>query len=342
MNHADLLANVPLFTSFDPEDLARISSRGREDSFPQDSTIVAIGDPGDTLFVILEGSVQVLYPGRSQDLELARLGVGDFFGEMALLNDEPRSATVRALTPVRALIVGREDFRALLEESSHVAFALLEALSYRIRSVGEQAGELHDQSLRDPLTGLLNRRAFEERIQEETSRAQRYDEQFSLLILAVDQFKVVNDTFGHPTGDEVLRWIGRILEEHTRAADAPFRIGGEEFAVMAPAAPPETALSLADRLRARISGNHPPLGRDVRVTMSIGYATFPDHARRPETLFRMADQAVIRAKSQGRNRVEGPDAVPEAPLPDPRTLRRRTDASGEPEPEEPERPGEGG
>jgi diguanylate cyclase (GGDEF)-like protein len=309
MSHVDALARVSLFSNLSEEDLARISSFSREESYSEGANIVTIGEPGNTLFIVLEGTVRVLYPGRSQDLQLARLDAGDFFGEMALLNDEPRSATVQAMTPVRALLVDRDDFRDLVRNSGGVALNLLEALSYRIRNVGAQAGELHDQTLRDPLTGLLNRRAFQERLQEETNRAQRYGEDFSLLILDVDQFKVVNDTFGHDVGDEVLKWIGRILGEHTRAADAPFRIGGEEFAVLAPSAPPETAEALADRIRTVILESRPPLALEVNISVSIGYATCPDHARRSEALFRLADQAVIRGKAQGRNQVAGPDVI---------------------------------
>lgn len=328
MSHTDLLSQVPLFSNLSDEALARISELTREASFPAEHNIVHIGDPGDTLYILLEGSVEVLYPGRSQDLVLARLDPGDFFGEMALLNDEPRSATVRAMQPVRALLLGQDDFRLLVRESSDVALNLLEALSYRVRSAGEQAGGLHEQVLRDPLTGLLNRRAFQERVQEETNRAQRYDEGFSLLILDVDQFKVVNDTFGHDVGDDVLRWIGRILGEHTRAADAPFRIGGEEFAILAPSAPSETARSIAERIRTVIGEARPPVGHELRITASIGFATCPDHARRAEALFRLADQAVIRAKARGRDRVEGPEgvtSVDRAPGPED---RRSGDSSG--------------
>lgn len=328
MSHAELLAKVPLFSHLASEHLGRIAAATREEEFPEGAEIVSLGEAGHTMYVLLEGRVEVLYPGRSQDLTFARLDAGDFFGEMALLNDEPRSASVRAMTPVRVLAIEKDDFRSLVEESTQAALALLEALSYRIRSVGVQAGDLHEQSLRDGLTGLLNRRAFHGRLEEEVGRAQRYGEQFSLLILDVDQFKLLNDTFGHDAGDEVLRWIGRILMEHTRTADAPFRIGGEEFAIMAPAAPPETAVSIAERLRATFAEAHPPLERDTTVTISVGYATCPDHARRAESLFHLADQAVLRAKAAGRNRVEGPDGVADTNMPDPKELRRRTDDRG--------------
>jgi diguanylate cyclase (GGDEF)-like protein len=325
MSYADLLAKVPLFSHLAPEHLTRIADGTREEEYSEGDEIVSLGDAGQTMYVLLEGRVEVLYPGRSQSLTFARLDAGDFFGEMALLNNEPRSASVRAMTPVRVLAIEKDDFRSLVEESTQAAFALLEALSYRVRSVGIQAGDLHEQSLRDPLTGLLNRRAFHERIQEEVGRAQRYGEQFSLLILDVDQFKLLNDTFGHDAGDEALRWVGRVLMEHTRAADAPFRVGGEEFAILAPSASPETAAAIAERLRATFAESHPPLDRAATLTMSVGYATCPDHARRAESLFHMADQAVLRAKTGGRNRVEGPDGVADVNLPDPTGLRRRAE-----------------
>jgi diguanylate cyclase (GGDEF)-like protein len=325
MSHAELLAKVPLFSHLAPEHLTRIAESTREEEYSEGDEIVSLGEAGHTMYVLLEGRVEVLYPGRSQNLTFARLDAGDFFGEMALLNEEPRSASVRAMTPVRVLAIEKDDFRSLVQESTQAAFALLEALSYRVRSVGLQAGDLHERSLRDPLTGLLNRRAFQERIHEEVGRAQRYGEKFSLLILDVDQFKLLNDTFGHDAGDEVLKWIGRILMEHTRAADAPFRIGGEEFAIMAPSAPPEIAAQIGERLRATFARSHPPLPRDTTVTISVGYATCPDHARRSESLFQMADQAVLQAKARGRNRVEGPDGVADTNMPDPKGLRRQTD-----------------
>jgi diguanylate cyclase (GGDEF)-like protein len=165
------------------------------------------------------------------------------------------------------------------------------------------------------LTGLLNRRAFHERVAEETERAQRYGEKFSLIIIDLDSFKAVNEALGHEVGDDVLRWIGRLLTEQTRAADAPFRIGGEKFAIMAPSAPPEMARAVSERIRAVVNETRLRLGRGVRITVSMGYATCPDHARRAEALFRIADQALLRAKAQGRNRVAGPErtADPVAP-----------------------------
>src|SRR6185436_5956522 len=97
----ELLARVPLFQQLDQADLERIAAATRSESYEPGKEIVRIGDAGHALYVVLEGTVLVVYPARSSDVELARLGVGEFFGEMAILNEKPRSATVRTIDAVR-------------------------------------------------------------------------------------------------------------------------------------------------------------------------------------------------------------------------------------------------
>jgi diguanylate cyclase (GGDEF)-like protein len=137
-------------------------------------------------------------------------------------------------------------------------------------------------------------------------RAQRYGDHFSLILIDIDQFKTINDTFGHDTGDEVLGWIGRVLTEHTRAADMPFRVGGEEFAVLAPATGAEVAQSVAERLVSLVAEARPPVKVELRLTMSAGFASCPDHGASATHLYSTADQALLQAKNFGRNRVCAP------------------------------------
>jgi len=308
--HVDLLRRVPLFKDLADADVERLAQISVEETFPEEAVIVSVGEPGHTLYVLLEGEVQVLYPARSQEFELARLKEGDFFGEMALLNNKPRSATVKSLGAVRALTMQRADFHSIINERPEVALKILEMMSIRIRNADEQISGLSEKAMRDPLTGLLNRRAFHERLREESDRSRRYGDSFALILLDLDRFKAVNDTFGHDVGDEVLRWIGRILSEHTRSADAPFRIGGEEFAVLAPATTGPVARAVADRLVGIISEAAPPLDLNLRVTASAGWASSPDHGRNSEALFTLADQALFAAKAAGRNTVCDPQ-IPE-------------------------------
>lgn len=304
----ELLSRVPLLQELDEQGLERLAARTRRECFASGAEVVQIGAPGRSLYLVVEGLVQVVYPSANADFELARLGPGDFFGEMALLNDKPRSATVRAMTALEVLVLDKQDFRRVVSETPGLAFKLLAALSVRIRNADEQISNLSDQAVRDPLTGLLNRRAFQDRLGEEVNRARRYGSAFSLLIIDVDHFKSINDTLGHVAGDEVLAWVGRILLEHTRAADAPFRIGGEEFAVLCPAADSHMAGQAAQRLVAVVAEAKPPTDQVLKVTMSAGYASCPEHGTTFEDLYLVADNALLQAKVEGRNRVSHPPA----------------------------------
>lgn len=306
MDRIEFLRRVPLFKALEPKDLERLAEAIQPQSFPPETNIVEIGEPGHSLFLIMEGTVQVLYPARSADYELARLTEGDFFGEMAILNSMARSATVRSVESVKVMVLEKDDFQKIMAGSPSVAAKLLETLSVRIRNADEQISGLSEKAMRDPLTALLNRRAFHERLAEEADRARRYGDQFSLVLLDIDRFKLVNDTFGHDIGDEVLRWVGRVLTEHTRAADTPFRIGGEEFAILAPATPAHMAFDVAERLISLVAEARPPVELKLKITMSAGYAACPDQGNSAAILYSLADQALLRAKSEGRNRVSHP------------------------------------
>ena len=304
-----LLSRVPLLQDLGRTDLERLASRTRREHFHSGADIVRIGAPGRSLYLVLDGLVQVIYPSSSVDFELARLGAGDFFGEMALLNDKPRSATVRALTPVDLIALDKEDFRRVVSDTPELALELLAALSMRIRNADEQISTLSDQAVRDPLTGLLNRRAFQERLHEEVDRARRYGTCFGLVIMDVDHFKSINDTLGHVAGDEILAWVGRVLQEHTRAADSPFRIGGEEFAVLCSSSDAHTTGLAARRLVSVLAEAKPPSDAGVRVTLSAGFSACPEHGMSFEDVYGAADDALLRAKAAGRNQVCDPQGA---------------------------------
>ncbi|MFP3947725.1 MAG: GGDEF domain-containing protein, partial [Longimicrobiales bacterium] len=224
MDPSMLLRRVPLLQDLAPDEIEKVTRVVREETLPGNTNVLEMGDPGRALYIILEGDVRVLYPGRSDEFELARLGPGDFFGEMALLNDEPRSATVRTLSDTRVLVVKQRDFRNILLDFPTTAVNVLEALSLRIRTADEQISALSDRAMRDTLTDLLNRRAFHERLNQEADRHQRYGDEFALILVDIDGFNELNDRFGRDMGDEVLRWMGRMLVQHTRAPDIPFRV----------------------------------------------------------------------------------------------------------------------
>jgi diguanylate cyclase (GGDEF)-like protein len=163
-------------------------------------------------------------------------------------------------------------------------------------------GEVDRRSRTDPLTGLYNRAHFGEQLQERLDFADRYGTPVSLIMVDVDHFKRVNDTYGHEAGDAVLRQVAAIIQDGVRSTDTCFRYGGEELALLLPKASCEDATDLAERLRQRIVETvafHK--GAAIPVTASFGVATYPETVREREKLFPEADTALYRAKADGRN-----------------------------------------
>jgi len=154
----------------------------------------------------------------------------------------------------------------------------------------------------DKLTGALNRRAFDEALAEAFSRQQRAAERFALLIIDVDHFKRINDTYGHVAGDQVLRSLVQTLRTSLRDIDKVFRIGGEEFAVLLPGTEARAAEIAAERLRGRVADEPVVLEMaDIHLTISLGIA-LPTETSTVETLMKGADAALYQAKASGRNR----------------------------------------
>lgn len=162
--------------------------------------------------------------------------------------------------------------------------------------------EMERLAYTDPLTGLENRRAFVSRLQEECDRVRRFDQQLSIVLLDLDRFKQINDTWGHETGDTVLRHVAEELHGCSRTCDVAGRLGGEEFALLLPGSGAEGALRVAERLREAVR-RHRPAADAEPVTVSIGVATADPDAPDWQALLRAADEALYAAKHAGRNTV---------------------------------------
>lgn len=155
---------------------------------------------------------------------------------------------------------------------------------------------------RDGLTGVFNRRYFETKFPDKLAEAARYGGGLSLLMIDIDRFKSINDAFGHLLGDEVLKQVSALLQQHLRKVDLLCRYGGEELVIIAPATTGQNALKLGDKLR-NVVAEHPFPGIPRPVTISIGVSEFPTHGCTRDDLVRTADAALYRAKQQGRDRV---------------------------------------
>lgn len=183
-------------------------------------------------------------------------------------------------------------------------FVLLACLlAYRTTQELKRIYVLERETITDPLLGIFNRRCLDRRMQEEVLRAQRYRFDLAVLMVDIDNFKQVNDTWGHQVGDLVLQHLTEILADALRQTDILARFGGEEFVVLLPHTPEPEANKLAERLRTAVE--HTPLHRipELRVTVSIGSACLWPDGDTAYSLLERADKAMYWAKREGRNRV---------------------------------------
>ena len=164
---------------------------------------------------------------------------------------------------------------------------------------------LRDQSIRDPLTGLFNRRFMQESLDRELQRAHRKKRPLAIVFLDLDHFKRFNDAFGHDAGDLILRAMAELFRRHFRSDDVICRFGGEEFAIILPEASAKDAAKRAQALRSeakKLAVRHQGQILDS-VTLSVGVAAFPDHGSTSEEILRIADQCLYQSKTEGRDRV---------------------------------------
>ncbi len=210
---------------------------------------------------------------------------------------------------VTGLRIGADDFLAKPFAEAEILARC--AAMLRIKTLQDQLRrtqqKLAEQAITDELTGLKNRRAFDERLQEEFRRAQRYTDPVSLIMLDLDHFKLVNDRYGHPVGDQVLRGAAEQIRTSTRDPDICARYGGEEFAVILPKTHLSGALSVAERIWKQLGEReYTPVGGGApfHVTASLGIAFYPSKdITTPELLVRFADEALYQAKRAGRNTI---------------------------------------
>ncbi len=186
-----------------------------------------------------------------------------------------------------------------------IALTVIVAMGAAIARLLAARAELARMAYSDPMTGLANYRAFRQIIHDECERSERYGHSLSMLLIDIDWFKRVNDQHGHPAGDEVLRQVAAILQEHVRSIDIVARYGGEEFAVLCPGTDTEAAATLAERLRVAVQGGKCvlPTGEPLTITISVGAAVRTPDAASEMDLIVAADSALYDAKHAGRNRV---------------------------------------
>jgi len=276
-------------------------------------------EDGDIFYVIRSGETAIIKGDFQNPTILGFRGVGDALGEMALLENLPRSATVIALNAVSLWSLSRAMFYQFVGEN-HPSFSLdlMNMLSSRIRKADEERRRgyvrekqqvvvletLSKQATHDPLTGLFNRRYLDQILYGEIAHARQNGSLVGILMADVDHFKKINDNYGHKAGDLMLQAVGNLMKKCVRSADIVCRYGGEEFVIVMPGASAPTVSKCAEEIRARFEMlSVTSEGREIQATLSLGAAIYPLHGANVDEVFIHADRAMYQAKQGGRNRV---------------------------------------
>lgn len=273
--------------------LATVGAEGAGEPVPDDcGLLLEVAERRETILVTdldpgTDGVIAALLPGARNLLVTPLVADGNQIGVLVV---EQRRRGHR---------LERRVLTTIGQFSSHAALALRNAwLLEEVRRMADTDG----------LTGLANRRSFEDALDREVARALRTGEQLTLVLLDIDYFKDLNDRHGHQVGDRVLRATGAALREASREFDTAARYGGEEFVVVMPGCSSGQAMAAAERLRAAVA----TVDEDVRITASAGVATLPLNASDAAGLVRAADEALYESKRRGRDVSTRSSAVPEA------------------------------
>ncbi len=277
-----------------------VESSGVECQLKAGEILFRENDAADSVYWIENGVLAILQGGLESPRLLAFRRPGQLVGEISLLEDVPRTASVAAVVPTRLKLLTRYEFQELLRRSPGVGIEIMRLLSARLREI--QPAE-YSAGLFDHLTGALSRQTLDERLKEVIKRARLYNYGFSLSFLDLDQFKDVNDRYGHARGDEVLvSFVQRVTSE-LRTTDLLFRYGGDEFVLVLQGTNPARSQAMIQRLldsmRVEAAQGEPP----VFISFSVGIAHFPEDGDTPEALLKVADQRVYNSKNNGRGRI---------------------------------------
>jgi diguanylate cyclase (GGDEF)-like protein len=312
MNPTDrtLIEQNALFSGMSPESFDYLLEHGVVRSLETGERLLQPDTENHHLHLILEGTLNV-YMVAQETQEHITLQAGECVGEVSLIDGKYPSAIVVAAVTCRILSIPYDTVWSLINNSRTVAGNLLTLLASRLRNDNQtladtQRSKRHfeHQASTDALTGVHNRHWMGHAFPRALQRCSYNKQPFAVMVVDIDHFKKINDTYGHLVGDLALKTVARCMAENLRPHDLLARYGGEEFAVLLTEADLDAARMVAERLRTKIAAAE--IRTDdisFNVTLSIGI-TPTQHDDRLENLIHEADQALYRAKQMGRNRVE--------------------------------------
>jgi len=310
----ELLSKIEIFQDLKPRELDILVSRMAKKDFPKGKIIFREGEEGTEMYIVLSGSIgiSVQLPDKNE-LPLAQIHAGNFFGEMSIIEQAPRSATCRTLEDSVVLTLDARSFYDLIEHHPKISLKIMQRmlgiLSRRLSETGSLLSDMvrwgegaRKRAVIDEFTGLYNRRFLDEAVQTQVAQALARGTPLSLVMVDLDRFGELNRLYGQSFGDTLILEASKAFRNVFREQDILARYGGDEFTFILPQTDPELALlygkKACETLQALAFPEHP----EVHLTASIGIAGIPLHAKNVEDLRAQADKALYCAKEQGRNR----------------------------------------
>ena len=317
MSGVEFLRSVRILSALEPDEIAIVEQYLQEVSCSPGDAVFQQGDEGRELFIVREGRVVVrVRASEGTDVDVAELGDGDFFGEMAIFEAAPRSATCVAVDGGRLLRLRKDDFFALMAGyprlASKILYRMVSITTGRLNTTSSFLSDLvqwgegaRRRAVTDDLTGLYNRRHLDSVLDQRYADARIRRSTFSLIMMDLDRFHEINDRFGQAFGDQVIAAVAPSVRESIRAGDIAGRYGGDEFVILFPDGGADDAFTCAEAIRTAVERVRveAPDGSLVSVTTSQGIAEFPRHGLTVDQIKAAADQALYAAKDAGRNRV---------------------------------------
>ncbi|MDR1905245.1 MAG: GGDEF domain-containing protein [Treponema sp.] len=320
------LLKSPLFVDMSELEYNALTAFLERSHIKTGDTVFKEGDEGKEMYILLSGSVSA-YVNQSDGTQRQLFDVkpGDFFGEMSIIANEPRSATMTAREETDIMVLQGIDFYRIVFDHPMIGVKMLKAICRVQNSWLDQSSKhLSDltrwgetarrRAITDELTGLHNRRFLEDSIIDRFAHGSIGLRKVALLMMDLDKIHAINEQHGVQAGDDVFKAVAGVIRLQIRSGDIAARLSGDEFAVLLPDTDVDDAKQIAERIRETVFTQKIPVPKtagstdagkvEISVRVSIGIALAPDHAKDSDSLMHAADKALSRAKELGRNRVE--------------------------------------
>lgn len=314
----NFLKSIGIFSNLKMSELHLVAQRLEPVHYLKNSIIFKEKQEGNELFIIKSGTTSVrIHLQDGSEREIALLKTGEFFGEMAIFENAPRSATCIAAEDCEILRLNKDDFFDLMKRSPHAAISIMKSMlnktTDRLNASGQFVAQMvkwgEEASLRavtDKLTGVFNRRYMESELEKRFDEARKNGHSLVMVMADMDFFREVNELYSHEIGDRYIVEVAKVFMNTFRKTDIVSRYGGDEFTILLPNTDLATGIAVTEEVRKNVEKLDFLKefdGPDLHLSVSLGVSCYPNTASTLQELKEQADKALYEAKHQGRNRV---------------------------------------